>query len=387
MINRVTARHHFWQPITHSFRACQQIAIALIMLSLHSMSLADTNSAVYSLRTVTGDLNYPWAMVHLPDRTMLVTERSGLLKQINPSSGQVTVISGTPEVYFAGQGGLMDIALHPEFDQNRTLFLSYAHGDATANATAVYRARLEGDRLVDGTTIFKARPLKDSAVHYGARMAFLPDGTMLLTVGDGFEMREAAQRSDSHLGSILRITVDGQAASGNPDLGESALAELYSTGHRNPQGLIHDSISNTIWAHEHGPRGGDEINLIIPGSNYGWPIATSGLDYSGARISPWSTHEGYEAPLLEWSPSIAPADLILYRGSAFPEWQGDLFIAALAARHVRRVSVEGNRVQGESVLFEELEARIRAISEDSNGMLYLLTDSASGKLIQISPNQ
>ncbi len=371
----------------HTLRPHHQWLLCFLTFSLFLLppSVRPAESVEYTMETVVMGLNYPWAMAHLPGGDILITERGGGLKRIQLSDGSVQQITGTPEVYLAGQGGLMDIVLSPDFELDHTLFLSYAHGDASANATAVLRARLDGNSLVESQTIFIAQPLKDTAVHYGARMAFLPDGSMLLSIGDGFEMREEAQRPETHLGSILKITVDGAAAKDNPDFGNSALPEIYSIGHRNSQALLYDAQTDTIFSHEHGPRGGDEINIIKPGRNYGWPIATSGVDYSGARISPWSTHEGYEAPLTEWSPSIAPSGMTLYRGDAFADWNGDLFVAALAAREVRRVRIVDGAVTEEERLFDELNQRIRDISTGPDGLLYLLTDSSSAELVRVSP--
>ena len=343
-------------------------------------------SHAYTIETVAEGLDHPWSLAFLPDGGMLVTERAGRLRLIRDGVLLPDPVSGVPTVYAESQGGLMEIALGADFAETGTVFLSYASGEPAANATALFRARFDGERLVDGETVFTARPEKDTAAHYGGRIALLPDGTLLLTLGDGFVYREDAQRLDNHFGTIVRLNPDGSAPADNPAFeADGALAGIYSYGHRNVQGIVVDAETGRIWSHEHGPRGGDELNLIEPGANYGWPIATSGVDYNGARISPFTTHDGFTAPLREWSPSIAPAGLTLYGGDRFPAWSGDLFIAALASRDVRRIDLEDGTVVGEEILFGELGERIRDVRTGPDGFLYLLTDADQGRVLRIVP--
>lgn len=343
-------------------------------------------SAAYTVETVAEGLEFPWALAFLPDGTILVTERPGRLRAIRDGQLDPQPVAGVPEVYAARQGGLMDVVLHPDFSDNRLVYLTYAHGDSAANATRVARARLDGGALSNLEVVFTATPTKDTAAHYGARIAFLPDGTFLLTVGDGFDYREQAQKLDSHLGKVLRLNADGSVPEDNPFVGrDGARPEIWSYGHRNQQAILFDAGSGRVYENEHGPRGGDEINIIERGKNYGWPIATYGIDYSGAIISPYTEYEGTEQPILHWTPSIAPADMTLYTGDLFPQWKGDLFVAALAAMQVRRVDLENGVVAGQEVLFDELGERIRDVTTAPDGSLYLTTDSAEGRVLRVVP--
>ncbi|MGQ5702370.1 PQQ-dependent sugar dehydrogenase [Sandaracinobacteroides sp. A072] len=357
----------------------------LIVAALPATSLPAASSGPPTrVEVVATGLDHPWSIAFLPDGSALVTERPGRLKHI--LNGKVTAISGVPRPFAEGQAGLFDVRIHPGFEANGLIFLSYAHGTARANATRVARARLVGNRLESVTTIFTASPMKRGPAHFGGRMAFLPDGTLLLTTGDGFDLREEAQRKASALGKTLRFTIDGRIPADNPFAGRTdALGAVWTLGHRNPQGLAHDPVRGVVFQHEHGPRGGDEVNLLLAGRNYGWPVATFGRDYSGATISPYSRYRGTEAPLLHWTPSIAPSGLAVYRGAMFPEWQGDLLVGALVDREVRRVhlSAEG-RVLGQESLFADLGERIRDVAVAPDGAIWLATDSASGRLIRIS---
>jgi aldose sugar dehydrogenase len=281
----------------------------------------------------------------------------------------------------AGQGGLFDVLPHPEFERNGLIYLSYAEGPPKDNATAIARGRLHADRLSDLEVIYRVAPRKDTPVHYGGRMAFLPDGTLLLTSGDGFDYREAAQDIGSGLGKVIRITDAGAPAPGNPF---PDAPFVYSYGHRNPQGLA-IAADGTVWLHEHGPRGGDEVNIIEPGVNYGWPATTYGIDYSGAIISPHTALPGMAQPEHYWTPSIAPSGLAIYDGELFPEWRGDLFVGGLASRDVRRLRVANGRVIGEERLFRELRARIRDVRTGPDGALYLVTNGSPGEVVKVLP--
>jgi len=344
------------------------------------------NAADYVTEVVAEALSFPWAMAFLPDGGILVTERDGRIRLVN--NGQLTKssISGVPSTFVRSQGGLLDLRLHPKFSDNQALYFSYAHGGPEANGLRVARARLVENTLYDLETIFSVEPLKDTPVHYGGRLAFLPDGTLLITTGDGFEYREDAQRLDNLLGKTVRIRDDGSIPADNPfvDVG-GARPEIWTLGHRNPQGLLVDATLGLVYLHEHGPMGGDELNILQPGKNYGWPIATYGMDYTGARISPYTDWPGTEQPLIYWVPSIAPSGLAQYAGEAFPDWQGNLLVGALAEKAVRRISFQGGLVDEQEVLFAELDERIREVSVGPDGFIYLLTDSLEGRLLRIRP--
>lgn len=341
----------------------------------------------YRIETLTEGLEHPWSLAFLPDGRMLVTERVGRLRLIEADGRLVSdPVAGLPEAFIAAQAGLMEVALDPDYPDNRWLYLSYAHGDVEANNTRLARARLVDNELQDLEVLFTAQPLKAGAAHYGGRLAFLADKTLVLTLGDGFDWREQAQNPGNHLGKIVRLNRDGSVPPDNPLLGQQGAAkEIYSLGHRNVQGIVFDAQQGRLYSHEHGPRGGDELNLIQAGQNYGWPLATFGIDYTGARVSPYSDLPGLTAPLLHWTPSVAPASLTLYRGELFPGWQGDLFAATLAERSVRRIRVQDNMLAGEEVLFEELGERIRDVRSGPDGALYLLTDNAKGRLLRVVP--
>jgi glucose/arabinose dehydrogenase len=350
------------------------MALALIMLIRSAYA-----EVPYQLQTVATGLEKPWSVAFMPDGDFLVTELTGQLRHVS-STGQISEpLAGVPAVYAAGQGGLFDVVLHPQFETNHWVYLSYAEGGQRDNGTAIARGRLAGNWLEDLKVIFRVQTRKDTPVHYGGRMAFLPDGSLLLTTGDGFDYREAAQDLGSQLGKVLRMTDSGQPASGNPF---PEAPYVFSYGHRNPQGL---AVANdgTIWLHEHGPKGGDEINRIEAGLNYGWPAITFGLDYSGAIISPHTAWPGMEQPEHYWVPSIAPSGLAVYEGEMFPEWEGDLFVGALLEHEVRRLDVAGNEVGQEEVLFSELNARVRDVRVGPDGAIYILTNGKPGKLIRV----
>ena len=341
----------------------------------------------YKITEIAKGLDHPWSMTFLPDGSMLVTERVGRLRLIKGGSLLAQPIVGVPAVHTGSQAGLFDIVLHPNFAQNHTVYLTYAAGTKAANGTQVARARFDGSALQDLQVIFKAMPLKDTDNHYGGRMAFLPDGTFVLTIGEGFEYREKAQDLTSDLGKIVRLNEDGSVPRDNPFVGRASIRpEIYSWGHRNPQGLIFDAASGRIYETEHGPRGGDELNIIVAGRNYGWPVITYGMDYSGAYVSPYTQRPGLEQPVIYWTPSIAPSGLAMYRGDKFPAWNGDLFVGALAFKHLRRVHLdEHGDVVGQEQLLNDLNWRIRDVRAAPDGYLYVCTDEEDGRVLRLEP--
>jgi glucose/arabinose dehydrogenase len=341
----------------------------------------------YKVVEIAKGLDHPWSMAFLPNGSILVTERVGRLRLIKGGSLQSAPIAGVPAVHTGGQAGLFDIVLHPKFAENNIVYLTYAAGTAAANSTQVARARFDGSALQDLHVIFKALPLKDTDNHYGARMAFLADGTFALTVGEGFEYREKAQDLSSDLGKIVRLNEDGGVPQDNPFVGQASVRpEIYTWGHRNEQGLAFDVQSGRLYETEHGPRGGDELNIIVASRNYGWPVITYGMDYSGAYVSPYTQRPGLEQPVIYWTPSIAPSGLAIYRGDQFPAWRGDLFVGALAFRHLRRVHLDehGNVIEQEQLL-NDLNWRIRDVRAAPDGYLYVCTDESDGRVLRIEP--
>lgn len=347
---------------------------------------ADPSS--YKVETVVTGLDHPWGLAFLPDGAMLVTERNNGLRLIRDGKLVGEKLTGLPEAFAQGQGGYLDVVLDPAFATNGLIYVSLAEGTADANHTAVVRAKFDGTALSEVTTIYRNTPDKDTGAHFGGRLAFLPDGTLLLTTGDGFVYREKAQDKSSGLGKILRIDTNGAAPAGNPFAAEAgALAAVYSLGHRNVQGLAVDAATGTVYETEHGALSGDEINVIKPGLNYGWPVATYSVDYSGSEISPYTDREGMEPPLAVWKPErFAPSGLAVYRGAMFPAWEGDLLAGGLAEQRVDRIDLDADgKVLGREALFGELRERIRDVRVGPDGAIWLLTDTEDGKVLKVTP--
>ena len=349
---------------------------ALFTIALCSASAL--SFAALQMETIAEGLDTPWSVAELPDGGFLVTERPGGIKHVAPS-GEMTEVTGVPQVFAKRQGGLFDVVLHPKFADNNTVFLAYASGSEDSNRTTVARGVLEGSALTDVNVIFEVTPTKRGGGHFGGRMAFLTDGTMLLSVGEGYTLREDAQKTDSQLGKLLRMTENGEAPADNPF---ADALYVYSYGHRNPQGLIVDAATQSVWMTEHGPKGGDELNRIEAGKNYGWPAITYGVDYSGAIISPFTEAPGMEQPVTYWVPSIATSGLALYTSSAIPSLTGKLLVGGLKAKKVVAVDVSGDKpVLTEP--FPELEARVRDVRALSDGSVAVI-DEAGGKVIRVS---
>ena len=348
--------------------------------------------------TVVGGLVHPWGIAWLPDGGALITERPGRLRLLD-AEGQLVgePITGVPSVYAGGQGGLLDVALHPEFESNRLVYLTFARGTEAANRTALARGRLSADdrRLEDVEIIFQNPDAKSGGQHFGSRLVWLPDGTLLMSIGDGGNpptsfrgdvIRNQAQRLDTLFGKVVRLTDRGEPAPDNPFVNRAgAHPAIFSYGHRNVQGMVRDPRTDLVWANEHGSRGGDELNIIEPGANYGWPEVTYSMEYWGPRISDETSRPGVVQPKVVWTPSKAPSGLAVYTGPDFPDWQGDLFSGALKFKQVRRLDLDpsGRHIIGEQKL--DIGRRIRAVSQAPEGGLYLLTDEADGALLRIVP--
>ena len=343
-----------------------------------------SNEHRFQVVPVVTDLEHPWALAFLPDGDLLVTERRGRLLRIG-ADGRRHTIEGLPRIAAVGQGGLLDLVLDPDFARNRRLFFSYSEQVGGGLRTAVARAELAGDRLVAVRRIFAMNRASSGGRHFGARLAFLPDGDLLVTVGDRGQ-RHRAQDPADHAGSVLRLRPDGTPSPRTAALAIAGAApEVFTFGHRNAQGLALHPVTGAIWIHEHGPRGGDEINILRGGANYGWPVVTYGREYSGPRIGVGTEAPGMEPPLLHWTPSIAPSGMAFYTGTEFPRWRGDLFVGALAGRHLRRVVVRDGAVVEQEVLLEGSVGRIRDVRQGPDGRLWLLTDERRGALYRLEP--
>lgn len=335
----------------------------------------------YKIKELATGLKSPWAIEQLGNELYLVTEKEGSLRLI--SDGVVSgEIQGVPEVFARSQGGLMDVVLHPDFKQNEWIYLTYAVGSRDKNALRLMRVKLAGQELVEQQVLFTVSPWKDTPVHYGARLTFLADNSLLLTSGDGFDYRESAQKKDSLLGKVIRLNDDGSVPNDNPFVGDKNVKpEIWSLGHRNPQGIVFDQKRHKVFANEHGPKGGDEINIITKANNYGWPVITNGVDYSGALITPFKEYQGMQQPLVDWTPSIAPSSLVVYYGQMFPELNGDLLSTTLKSKELRRVRLEGDAVLFQQSLFLEVGARLRDVMIDQQGAIILLTDD--GRVLRV----
>lgn len=341
--------------------------------------------------TVASGFSFPWGLAFLPDGEMLVTERSGALRRVG-SNGKVSApLGGVPAARVRGQGGLLDIALDPGFAGNRLVYLSYAEGGADdTSGLAVARGTLRADRtaLDNVQVIFRQQPKVDSDGHFGGRLVFSKDGHLFITLGDRQRDRERgkAQQLDKHHGKIVRILPDGRIPADNPFVKTNgARPDIWSLGHRNPQGAALHPVTGELWASEHGPQGGDEINIVRSGKNYGWPVVTYGHEYvTGFQVGEGSSKPGMEAPITWWVPkSIAPSGLAFYTGNRYPEWKGNLFSGALAGEALWRLQLDGNRVVARQPLLTQLGERIRDVRQGPDGWLYLLTDSSNGRVLRL----
>ena len=356
--------------------------LAGLAVAGHSTVLAQS----IEMTTIADGLDHPWSLAFLPNGSMLVTERSGQLRIIRDGVLEKSPIAGTPEVRASGQGGLLDVLVDPEFTENQTIYLSYSGADGRKAGTEVVSARFDGTRITDMKRLFAAEPKTSGGRHFGSRLVIDGNGYLFISLGDRGDHREEAQNPSNHLGSVIRINRDGSVPDDNPfaDGGESK-PEIWSYGHRNVQGMALHPRTGEVWTHEHGPRGGDEVNVLKRGANFGWPAITYGVNYSGSIISDETEAPGMEQPVTYWVPSIAPSGMAFYTGDMFPDWQGDLFVGALRGRHLRRLELNGTEVVEQEVLLEDLGERIRDVRSGPDGFLYVLTDSSSGKVIRLSP--
>ncbi|EKQ71210.1 glucose/sorbosone dehydrogenase [Leptolyngbyaceae cyanobacterium JSC-12] len=345
--------------------------------------------------TVLSGLEHPWSMAWLPDGAMLITERPGRLRIVRDRTLDPVPVAGVPTVLAFNQGGLMDVSLHPRFAENQFVYLTYSHGTRTANRTRVARGTFDGKALKNVQVIFEVSQVKPDGQHFGSRMLWLPDGTMLVAIGDGGNppveldgdlIRKQAQNLRSHLGKIVRLNDDGSVPRDNPFVTRSdADPVIWSYGHRNIQGLAFDPISNQVWSTEHGARGGDELNLVQAGKNYGWPLVTHSKEYFGPEISQERSRPGMVDPKIVWTPAKAPSGLAFYTGDRFSQWKGNLFAGGLVSRSISRISLDSSS----KVISQEainIGQRVRDVRQGPDGLLYILTDESNGQLIRLEPS-
>ncbi|MEZ4808970.1 MAG: PQQ-dependent sugar dehydrogenase [Allomuricauda sp.] len=358
------------------------IAIAILCSSCQKNKpnlVFGSEEGSFELEMVADSIRVPFGMCFLPQNKMLVTNRfSGEIIQVDIDSGKKTALKGVPPSYCRGDGGALDILPHPEYKKNGWLYFAHSIGDSLASTMAIERGKLEGDSLTQTERIFTAYPYYSSPSHYGTRMA-IKDGHLYFTMGDRYDLRDSAQTLGNHLGKVMRIFDDGRIPMDNPFVDiPNAKPEIWSFGHRNPQGLTLHPKTHKLWLHEHGPKGGDEINLIEPGLNYGWPIICHGIDYDDTPIGEGITHkEGMEKPLYYYVPSIAPSGMEFYTGKKFEKWNGNLFIGAMALTHINRLVLKEGKVVHEERLLEDFGKRVRVIKQGPDGYLYIGVDGGT----------
>ena len=346
-----------------------------------------STAGVVRAETVASGLEHPWALAFLPDGRMLVTERPGRLRIVTASGGVSEPLTGVPEVAARGQGGLLDVAVDPQFAQNRQVYLSYSEpGEDGTAGTAVARGRLAEAGLEGVTVIYRQVPKVRSGSHFGSRIVFRGDGTLFITSGDRGNQRPLVQDLSTGVGKIVRINADGSIPRDNPFVGrEGAVPAIWSYGHRNLQGATLHPETGQLWTVEHGARGGDELNHPEAGKNYGWPVITYGVDYSGAKIGEGTARDGMEQPVYYWDPVIAPSGLTFYTGDRFPGWRGSLLVGSMSPGALVRLVMENGRVAREERYLGDLGERIRDVAQGPDGLIYVVTDSPRGRVLRVEP--
>jgi len=348
----------------------------------------ESSAGQLDVQTFASGLVHPWALAFLPDGKLLVTERPGRMRIVSAEGQLSPPLKNVPEVWASGQGGLLDVITDQNFAENRTIFFCYAERSGSGGRTAVARAKLNdgAGKLDELKVIFRQEGPLSSGLHYGCRIAQGADGNLFVTLGEHYLYRNEAQNLSNHLGKLIRITPDGAAPPDNPFAGrDGAKPEIWSYGHRNEQGLAINPSTGELWEIEHGPRGGDEVNVIAKGKNYGWPVIGFGIDYSGAKIHEATAKEGMEQPAKYWVPSISPSGATFYTGKLFPKWNGSLFTGALSGKMLVRLTINGHAVTAEERLLQNLYERIRDVRQGPDGALWLLTDNSAGRILRVTP--
>lgn len=343
----------------------------------------ETQKQKFTIDTIATGLSNPWGIAFLPDGRMLITERKGEIRIVKDGKLLSEKIQGVPKVYAHGQGGLMDIKLHPDYESNGWIYLTYSKPGSGGGGTVLARAKISGNALTDLEELFQALPRTSSGLHFGSRIAFDGKGYVFFTSGERGE-KENAQNLGNHLGKVLRLHDDGKVPSDNPFVNTSgAKPEIWSYGHRNLQGLYYDLQTGLLWEHEHGPRGGDELNIVEKGKNYGWPVITYGINYDGSIITNLKQKEGMEQPVRYWVPSIAPCGMTIVKGDKYPGWKNNILVGALAHTHVARVEIVNGKFSAEEKLLDRI-GRVRAVVQGPDGLIYVATESP-GMVVRLVP--
>ena len=361
------------------------LAAAVLTLPVAAQTIRSEEHAFRVVEIVRG-LEQPWSLAFLPDGRLLVTEKAGRLRIVKDGRLEAQPVAGLPEITVHGQGGLLDVALHPRFAENNLVYLSYAARGADGVGTEAARGRLAGNRLENVQVIFRQSPKGNRGQHFGSRLVFDRAGLLYITLGDRGEMSRA-QKPDDHAGSVIRLHDDGRVPKDNPFVGKPGWKpEKYTLGNRNQQGAALHPASGALWTHEHGPQGGDEVNIIRAGANYGWPVITYGANYgTGTRIGEGTAKPGMAQPIHTWVPSIAPSGMAFYTGDKFPKWRGDLFVGALKDQMLVRLKLDGDKVVHEERLLKGALGRIRDVRAGPDGFLYLLNDESRAVLARLEP--
>jgi glucose/arabinose dehydrogenase len=374
---------------SHPVRRVGALAAAIVLILAGGMAWAKTiKTSEHTFRVVkiVAGLEHPWGLAFLPDGRMLVTERPGRLRIVRDGRLEPQPVSGLPPIVAHGQGGLLDVALHPRFAENGLVYLSYAGPGKGGIGTEVARGRLVGNRLEEVQVIFRMEPKSGARQHFGSRLVFDRTGFLYITLGDRGD-KERAQRPGDHAGSVIRLHDDGRVPADNPFVGKPGWKpEKFTLGNRNMQGAALHPQTGELWTHEHGPQGGDEINVMRAGINYGWPVTTYGVNYGiGTKIGEGTHKAGMAQPLHYWVPSIAPSGMAFYTGEKFPRWRGDLFIGALRDEMLVRLRLDGEKVVSEERMLKGVLGRIRDVRQGPDGYIYLLTDESDGELVRLEP--
>lgn len=358
---------------------------AVLLFALVASATSVQAEHQFRIVVVAKGLAHPWGLAFLPDGRMLVTERPGRLRIVSAKGKVSPPLRGLPKIAAVGQGGLLDVALHPKFSANRLVYISFAEPGDGGLGTTVARGRLAGDRLENVEVIFRQKPKLRGGFHFGSRLVFARDGTLFVSMGDRGRMN-LAQDPSNHQGTVARINDDGSIPKDNPFVGKSdRLPEIYTFGNRNVQGMALNPETGIVWAHEHGPQGGDELNILRPGVNYGWPAITYGVNYDNSVISKDTARTGMAQPVIHWTPSIAPSGMAFYTGDKFPKWKGNIFVGALKYRQIRRLVLKGDTVAEQHTLLAEFDERIRDVRSGPDGFLYVLTDDSDGVIARLEP--
>lgn len=370
----------------------RMLSLALCIAAIGPFANANTLSVKtengnVQVKTIAKGLENIWGMAFLPDGRMLVTERPGRMRIVSTDGTVSEPLTGLPKIYAQGQGGLLDVLLAPDFAKSKKIYFSYSEPGKGGNSTAVSSATLNGYKLEHLTHIFSQQPKKDSGAHFGSRLVWAPDGTLFITLGDRYNEKDKAQTLDNHQGKVVRINADGTVPKDNPFVKTpGALPEIWSYGHRNVQGAAINPTTRELWTGEHGPQGGDELNITRAAKNYGWPIITYGENYGGGKIGEGTHKAGMEQPNYKWVPSLAIAGFIFYTGDKFPQWKNNILLANLKDKSLSRLVIEGEKVTKEERLFaKELGQRLRHVVQGPDGLIYIATDESNAKIYQLSP--